>query len=172
MRFFLRKLVPIFFILVTSGPASAIGEGYSGGGSDSGCCGSDGGDGGVPIELGKSAAALRKAFRSIDRQELLDQQILGIICEKQNCGELVEEQAKQLLDRFFREQDRVQDEIDKDTSRKFDWIGALSGIAGALLAAVGIYISWRAHKESIAAERQSARNEVEISHLKDRTSGA
>jgi hypothetical protein len=145
---------------------SSGGDDAGGGGGTGGCCVGD-----LPKVLQESASQLRTEFQSMKRQELLDQQILGTICEKHNCGELTEEQASLLLERYFQEQGRHQDEIDKENSWWFNFLGAFSGIAGVVFGAIGLVFSWLAHKESMAAERQSSRNEVEISHLKDRPIG-
>jgi hypothetical protein len=145
---------PVISILLFTSVAWAIsGGGSVGGGQGCGSCGV------VPQVLQESASQLRKDFRSFERQELLDQQILGTICEKHNCGELTEEQSSLLLDRYFQEQDRISDEGEKSESR---WLSRF----GSALGAIGLLFSWLAYRQSKAAERQSVRNEVEIDHLK------
>jgi hypothetical protein len=136
----------------TSGGDDAGGSGGTGG-----CCAN------LPKELQEGASRLRKEFVSSKRQELLDQQILGTICEKHSCGNLAEGQADKLLDRFFLEQDRLSEETDKSESRWLSRFAALLG-AGSLL------LSWLAYRQSKEAERQSVRNEVEIEHLKEKPS--
>ena len=152
------RFVRIWLFLVVLGSFNFVpsaGWAYLGGGGDGGCCND------VPKELVESAIALRQDFLGSKRQDLLDHQLLGKICEKFNCGELTEAQADKLLDRFFLEQDRVLEEADKSETR---WLGRF----GFLLGALGILLSFLAYRQSRAAEMQSVKNEVEIEHLKEK----
>ncbi len=159
------RFVLLFFALFQIAPTqsgAAGGTGYLGGGGDGGCCGSDGGD--VPKELEMDAKALETQFLSVDQKTLRRQRFVKSLCSEYNCGELDEDQASQLLDDLIKEDE-------KNDGWWFNIAAAFSGIAGVILGALGLILAWFAHKQSTAAERQSARNEVEISHLKDRPVG-
>ena len=159
------RIALLFFVLFQIAPTqswAAGGTGYLGGGGDGGCCGSDGGD--VPKELELDARSLETQFLSVDRKTLRRQRFVKSLCSKYNCGDLDEDQASQLLDDLIKEDE-------KDDSWWFNFVAAFSGIAGVIFGALGLILAWLAHEQSTAAERQSARNEVEISHLKERPIG-
>ena len=116
----------------------------------------DGGGGyclgcGVPPELEADAKALRELFNDDRVENLLDQQILGSLCDKQTCGELTEEQAGRLLDRWL----DSRQEFRQWWSAFWSWIVAGLGLA---IAAGGLWIS-------VIALRQSNRNEREIGQI-------
>jgi hypothetical protein len=132
-------------------------SGGLGEGDDSGCCI-------VPKELEADASALEKQFLLVDQKTLRLQRFAKSLCSNHNCGGFDEEQASQLLDDLIQEHER-------NNGWWFNFAAAFSGIAGVVFGALGLILAWLAHKQSTAAERQSARNEVEISHLKDRRIG-
>jgi len=149
--------------VLSLGPGG-VGVGESG----AGCCGStvwiDDGYGGnncceFPESLEDDASVVRDSFKGTELQSLLDQQILETLCENHGCGVLSETQASQLLDRMIASRAAA---IEAQDRREARWTARI----GVVFAAFGLLISWLALRQSAKAERQSARNEVEIEHLK------
>jgi hypothetical protein len=116
-------------------------------GDGSGCCF-------VPKELEENAKQLEKQFLQFDRKALLTEQFAQTLCSKHECGEIDEEQASLLLERFFQERDRG----------KAEWLNLLS----IAIAAAGVLIGGLAYRHGVEADRRSVRNEVEIDHLKEK----
>jgi hypothetical protein len=108
----------------------------------------------IPKDLEESAKQLEKQFLQFDRKSLLIEQFAGSLCLNHHCGEIDEEQASLLLERFFQERDRGE----------AWWLNLLS----IAIAAAGVLIGGLAYRHGVEAERQSVRNEVEIDHLKEK----
>jgi hypothetical protein len=156
------KFAAILFcaVLLQLGPSVSDAETFgstSGGdpnGDGSGCCF-------VPKELEENSIALQKQFAQMDRKTLLTEQFAQTLCSKHDCGEINEEQASQLLDGYFQEQDRSDVEDEKQNAW---WLNLLS----IAIAAAGVVIGGLAYRHGVEAERRSIRNEVEIEHLKEK----
>jgi hypothetical protein len=129
---------------------------WDGGGQGCGSCTA------LPAELEKSANQLEKQFLQFDRKALLTEQFAKSLCSKHDCGEIDEEQASLLLERFFQERDRSEVEGEKENAW---WLNLLS----IAIAAAGVVIGGLAYRHGLEADRRSVRNEVEIDHLKDKS---
>jgi hypothetical protein len=150
--FWLLQIISSQFLLTVNN-ASAWGVGGSGQG-----CGSCAA---LPAELEESANQLEKQFLQFDRKALLTEQFAQTLCSKHECGEIDEEQASLLLERFFQERDRSDVEGEKQNAW---WLNLLS----IAIAAAGVLIGGLAYRHGVEADRRSVRNEVEIDHLKEK----
>ncbi|KPA21504.1 hypothetical protein shim_22110 [Shimia sp. SK013] len=159
--FLLSLILSLVGVSVSAFGASDGDGGVWGAGSDSGCgwaCG-DGGASWVPESIEDQANALWEEFEKLSRKELLNQQILGTLCQNNDCGDLAEEQASRLLTRAV---EFARDQAINSERREVKWLTRM----GAVFTAAGLLIAWLAYRQSIEADRRSVRNQMEISHLK------
>ena len=156
-RLILLALVTLFAVQALAVAPGAGDGGYvlDPGGGNLGCCAEV-----FPTIIEDDAQLLRDDFLKLSFQELLDQQILGTICENNNCGNLSETQASRLLDRAISYEREKLEAWDRFEAK---WITRI----GAMFTAAGLLIAWLAYRQSKEADRRSVRNEVEIEHLKD-----
>jgi len=152
-----RALISALVILIVFIPFLSIAQ-WGDKGAEGGN-GAGNGIGPVPAELESDAKNLRKSFGAQSFQELLDQQILGTLCENNNCGNLSETQAIRFLDRVVTYE---KDKIAKAEQFESKWIARF----GAVFTLFGLLIAWLAFRQSQNADRRSVRNQVEIEHLK------